>query len=75
MPRESRPQSANTSSWWLLGEEHCEHCHQEYTLTLEYRCIECDGPVCPHCVVVVEETTRVVCPKCQPPPRKKPEKH
>lgn len=52
--------------WWLSGEETCEFCAQQYTLEVEFRCVDCDRPICPMCVVVVRESHRVVCPECHP---------
>ncbi|MEQ9379265.1 MAG: hypothetical protein RJP95_00245 [Pirellulales bacterium] len=52
------------SVWWLSGQEFCEFCCQEYALGLEYRCIDCDLPICPLCVVIVEITGDVSCPHC-----------
>lgn len=48
-------------SWILAGDEPCEHCGQSYALELEVRCVVCDGPMCPFCVVRVRESAR--CPE------------
>lgn len=49
--------------WWLEGSELCGFCYQQYAVELEYRCAECDGPICPLCVVV-RETRQSLCPQC-----------
>ena len=49
--------------WWLSGgDEECSHCGQLYAYEAEYRCSDCDGPMCMHCTVVHDE--RHVCPDC-----------
>jgi hypothetical protein len=49
--------------WWLdAGEEDCPHCDQTYTFRVEARCIECDAPICPMCIVRVEQ--HLLCPDC-----------
>ncbi len=48
-------------SWVLDEDERCEQCEQTYALELEVRCVICDGPVCPFCVVSLGETPR--CPE------------
>ena len=54
--------------WWLeAGEEDCPHCEQTYSLRVEARCFECDAPICPMCIVHVEE--QLVCPDCRETPR------
>lgn len=49
--------------WWLSGEEACSACEQSYALEMEYRCVECDAPLCPVCVVTVRERV-TLCPEC-----------
>jgi hypothetical protein len=50
--------------WWLaVGEEDCPHCELTYSYRVEARCFECDAPICPMCIVRVEE--RILCPDCQ----------
>ena len=51
------------ASWILEPDERCEHCGQTYALEVEVRCVACDGPLCPFCVVQVRETVR--CPDCR----------
>lgn len=47
--------------WWLEdGTEICSVCHHLYLYETEYRCVDCDGPVCANCI----ETTRMVCSPC-----------
>jgi len=65
MARARRTTLESSPSWWLGGGENCEHCLQDYTLTLEFYCVECDRPVCPHCAIVIEETRQVICPACE----------
>ena len=56
---------ANAIPWWLdLGEEDCPHCEQPYSYHAEVRCLECDAPICPMCVVHIHE--HAVCPDCRP---------
>jgi hypothetical protein len=50
--------------WWLdVGEEDCPHCEQTYSYRAEARCVECDAPICPMCMVRVEQ--RLLCPDCR----------
>jgi hypothetical protein len=50
--------------WWLdEGGESCPRCLQTYAYEVEVRCVECDGPLCPHCAVRVTELV-VRCPDC-----------
>jgi hypothetical protein len=50
--------------WWLgSGTEICPICHHLYLYETEYRCADCDGPVCSDCVKVRESVT-VVCTPC-----------
>lgn len=54
------------AAWWLEGgSERCEHCLQLYVYEMEYRCVACDGALCPVCALVVRETTAVLCPGCE----------
>jgi len=48
--------------WWLeSGNEICPACSHTYVYETEYRCVACDGPLCPICV---EYTTalEIYCP-------------
>jgi hypothetical protein len=48
--------------WWLeSGTEICPACSHTYVYETEYRCVACDGPLCPICV---EYTTalEIYCP-------------
>src|SRR4051812_44178690 len=55
---------AGANPWWLdVGEEDCPHCDHTYSYEAELRCFECDAPICPMCVVRVQE--KIVCPNCQ----------
>jgi hypothetical protein len=52
------------ASWWLEeGEHDCPHCEQSYSYEVEVRCFECDAPICPMCIVRVDE--HLFCPDCQ----------
>jgi hypothetical protein len=52
------------SPWWLeTGTELCPACNQLYLYETEYRCSDCDGPLCSDCVQTRESLT-VVCPSC-----------
>jgi hypothetical protein len=52
-------------AWWIAGSDvDCSHCFQGYAYEREVRCVVCDAPVCPFCVVRVE--ARVVCQDCAP---------
>jgi hypothetical protein len=55
------------SPWWVNGGElRCGFCAQRYADEVEYRCVACDTPVCPECVVVVRERGERYCPSCPP---------
>jgi hypothetical protein len=52
------------ASWWLeAGEVDCPHCEQAYSYEVEVRCYDCDEPICPMCIVQVDE--HVFCPDCR----------
>lgn len=55
-----------TAHWLERGTESCAVCHQRYTYELEYRCYDCDSPICPVCVVTVHKHGRGYCPGCTP---------
>jgi hypothetical protein len=57
---------ANATPYWIDGDEQCPHCLQRYSHAVERRCVECDGPTCPHCVTIVHDTREVVCTGCAP---------
>ncbi|MDW7772099.1 MAG: hypothetical protein SCH71_04325 [Desulfobulbaceae bacterium] len=49
--------------WWMVqGKEKCPFCLQIYLYEEEYRCIDCDSPVCPHCASRFEKSAQ--CPCC-----------
>lgn len=61
---------SRTAPWWLAtGDEECPHCGQLYAYEAEFRCPDCDGAICMHCVVLHEE--RNVCPDCVSVPAKR----
>ena len=63
-PTDTNPLNAGGASWWLAaGEEDCPHCEQTYSYRVEARCFDCDAPICPMCIVRVEE--RLFCPECR----------
>lgn len=47
---------------WAQGTDHCPDCAQTYAYELEARCVDCDAPMCPFCVVMVRGHRR--CPTC-----------
>ena len=59
-----QPQHGATPWWLMPGTEFCEFCLHTYQFEVGYYCVECDGPVCPLCVIEVRATRRVVCPNC-----------
>ena len=66
MATDSRP-----VPWWLgRGTELCGHCLHLYHYQVEYRCTDCDEPICPDCVVVIRETRNAYCVECQPQPER-----
>lgn len=44
--------------------ERCPHCHGRYVYELEVRCVDCDGPMCPLCVVHFRGVSELRCPRC-----------
>lgn len=52
--------------WWLGGEERCDFCLERYVYEMEVRCLHCDRPVCPMCVVTITERRERVCAECGP---------
>jgi hypothetical protein len=51
--------------WWADGGDgRCGFCAQRYASEVEYRCVSCDTPVCPHCVVIVRTRREAYCPRC-----------
>ncbi|MGH7481352.1 MAG: hypothetical protein ACRELV_04305 [Longimicrobiales bacterium] len=44
--------------------EVCAACEQRYLYELEYRCVECDAPLCPICAVSVRARRTVRCVDC-----------
>jgi hypothetical protein len=63
MPKSISKASAIVS-WWLNdGDEECPHCGQLYIYEFEFRCPDCDSPVCPHCKQR-HAAGHHVCPEC-----------
>ena len=57
------PKSRDSAPWWLSpGTETCPVCHQLYLYETEYRCGECDGPMCENCFAVRESLVTVCLP-------------
>jgi hypothetical protein len=55
---------AGSVAWWLqAGEEDCPHCNLTYSYHVEARCFECDAPICPMCIVRIDE--HFLCPDCR----------
>jgi hypothetical protein len=59
------PEAAIGPGWWLGGGESCGFCLLDYSYEVEFRCDDCDRPVCPECVVVVSERAVIICPECR----------
>lgn len=54
---------AKAKPWWLTADdEECPGCFQGYAYELEVRCIDCDSPLCPTCVV--RRGKAVLCREC-----------
>ena len=67
---------ASSLPWWATaGNQSCPVCLQRYHYELEYRCADCDQPLCPHCAVRVSvEVAELHCPDCGAlPPLQSPE--
>jgi hypothetical protein len=63
------------AAWWLSdGDEECPHCGQLYVYELEYRCPDCDSPVCLHCKKQ-HSAGHHVCPECLEPNASKEPSH
>ena len=60
------PETNPTERWWAVGgTERCPACLQLYAYEVEVRCVDCDGPLCPLCVVEVRaEALLRRCPDC-----------
>jgi hypothetical protein len=50
--------------WWLGGDEECPHCGQLYAWEAQSRCVGCDAPACPLCIVRARH--EALCPDCAP---------
>lgn len=53
--------------WIERADEPCPFCLQVYALEAGARCVACDRPVCPLCVVRVRAARALLCPDCEPP--------
>ncbi len=51
------------SVWWLEGSEICPFCDHRYVWEMEVRCVDCDRPVCPVCLVRIR-LNEFRCPDC-----------
>lgn len=49
--------------------EVCSACEQRYVYELEYRCVDCDSPLCPICAVTIRARVAVRCLDCDEAPR------
>ena len=59
-----------TTPWWVEGgQRECGFCARRYTPEVEYRCVACTAPVCPHCAVIVRSQRQAYCPGCLPEER------
>jgi hypothetical protein len=59
------PSTKTRSPWWVDGgEKRCRFCTQRFAYEVEYRCVACDAPVCPHCVVIQSARREAFCPSC-----------
>lgn len=59
------PASIVDPAWLGEGPERCGFCLQGYSVEVEVRCVACDEPGCPHCVVRVRARPgRLLCPSC-----------
>lgn len=55
----------STPPWWLEeGTEDCGFCHHRYWYEVEVRCVACDRPGCPECMVVERTRVETWCPDC-----------
>ena len=60
--QDATPAAEGRGAWWLAGDEDCPHCDQRYAVEMEVRCVDCDAPICPFCVMRV--TVHSYCPDC-----------
>jgi hypothetical protein len=52
------------TTWlWSDWQEQCPSCLQSYAMDMGRRCAECDGVVCPFCIVAIE--AQWVCGACK----------
>lgn len=64
--RQAHGATERTPGWWQRGaQERCEFCLESYTYEVEYRCVECDAPICPLCIRVTRVRRVVLCPACE----------
>ena len=57
--------SRTSTPWWLQeGTETCELCGVRYWYEVEVRCVDCDRPGCPECMVVARARAETWCREC-----------
>lgn len=57
--------SARVAPWWVEhGIEACCGCGQRCAYELQVRCVACDGPLCPVCLVRLTRTREASCSDC-----------
>ena len=66
MTTEDRTPGLEDSLWGEDAWELCRSCSGRIALELTIRCIDCDGPFCPVCVVQSRESAEVTCRECGP---------
>jgi hypothetical protein len=56
---------STATPWWLEpGEGSCATCLGEVHHEILVYCEDCDGPICPTCVVEIRETRALRCRAC-----------
>jgi hypothetical protein len=54
----------NRAIGWINGTERCSFCTGSYAWEVGVYCVDCDGPMCPLCLVVVYGSDGPRCPEC-----------
>lgn len=58
------PVEPRDAPWFLEpGPEECAHCGRSHHAEVSVRCVACDQPVCPFCIVTVRRVE--FCPACR----------